>query len=468
MPFLTMKFSPLSLSLVFAYLAVAANADFAEDTCEASEWVPQDNSKSPTTKVRCCAGQYGKKDLSWASCDTSSCPNNFNHAKNRNCFNYGSPQNGNNQGSKNCPYADSDHAICDTTFYDKTNPVSCRTNPNGKNYQVHCLGKVKCNTVGVTVPKTGHSDGTADHDDSGNTQCAGAVDGFKAGDDCFYDGSSENWKVCDGPLDPEEEEEEEDSQPVPSGGSYGDPHIKTWGGDQYDFHGACDLVLVNAPEFADGKGLDVHIRTKIKTWWSYIESAAIKIGDDTFEVKGGSYPVSYWINGVEGKAPENKQNLESTVGGHEISYNAPTDHQSMFFFHGLGLSIETYNEFVRVNVRAGSEGNLDGALGLMGTFPEGAKVARDGKTVMVDMDAFGQEWQVRDTEDKLFHVLAGAQHPAKCMMPTVAQRESRRLRESSIDLNDAKKACARVAEEDFDACVFDVLATNDKNMAGSY
>ena len=29
---------------------------------------------------------------------------------------------------------------------------------------------------------------------------------------------------------------------------------------RYDFHGQCDLVMVDAPDFNDGEGLLVHIR----------------------------------------------------------------------------------------------------------------------------------------------------------------------------------------------------------------
>ena len=49
--------------------------------------------------------------------------------------------------------------------------------------------------------------------------------------------------------------------------------------------GECDLVLVHIDDFQNGLPLDIHIRTKIRYEdYSYIESAAIKIGDDILEV----------------------------------------------------------------------------------------------------------------------------------------------------------------------------------------
>jgi hypothetical protein len=182
--------------------------------------------------------------------------------------------------------------------------------------------------------------------------------------------------------------------------------------------------------------------------------------------------MNYWLNGVHGNHTENGV-LESKVGGYEIMFTDISKKQKRFRFmklpSGLAVSFETFNDFVRVNVRADNKKHFQGALGLMGAFPDGFKVARDGKTVMTDTDAYGKEWQVLADEEKLFHNLEGAQAPESCRMPTDAEKQSRRLVEASIDMDDAKLACAHVSNaQDFDACVFDILATNDKDMAGAY
>jgi hypothetical protein len=45
----------------------------------------------------------------------------------------------------------------------------------------------------------------------------------------------------------------------------------------------------------------------------------------------------------------------------------------------------------------------------------------------------------------------------------------RRLSESSISQEDAEIAGVRVGDEtDRNACIFDVIATNDKDLAGAY
>ena len=87
---------------------------------------------------------------------------------------------------------------------------------------------------------------------------------------------------------------------------------------------------------------------------------------------------------------------------------------------------------------------------------------------MTDVNAFGQEWQVQADEPKLFHSVEGAQAPATCAMPTAESKKKRRLGES-ISMHDAEVACARVTNKlEHSACVADVLATGQKDVAGAY
>ena len=61
------------------------------------------------------------------------------------------------------------------------------------------------------------------------------------------------------------------------------------------------MVLVKDPNFGDGLGLQVQIRTKLVRFWSYIKSAVIQLGDDVLELQGVSMnhdddDTEYWIN----------------------------------------------------------------------------------------------------------------------------------------------------------------------------
>jgi hypothetical protein len=52
-----------------------------------------------------------------------------------------------------------------------------------------------------------------------------------------------------------------------NGGGGGDPHIKLWNRTRYSYHGECDLVLLQNQNFADGLGMDIHVRTTQKSFW---------------------------------------------------------------------------------------------------------------------------------------------------------------------------------------------------------
>jgi C2 domain len=255
--------------------------------------------------------------------------------------------------------------------------------------------------------------------------------------------------------------------------SFGDPHFRAWNGVQYDFHGGCDLVLLHNPNFFNGLGLSIHVRTKIKNTWSFIESAAVQLGDNILEIKGGKgdKPMLYWLDGeTEG---HEIQTGDAALGDFPIHFLRVRDHQSKVRI-GLGstdaISIETFNDFVRVNLKPVTPQKWVGSAGLLGTYPTGQHTARDGVTILEDANEFGQEWQVKPNEAKLFHDREGVGTPLTCEMPDESAKKDarRRLGETAISEEEAAAACLHVSEAERDACIFDVLAINDKGAAGAY
>jgi hypothetical protein len=251
-----------------------------------------------------------------------------------------------------------------------------------------------------------------------------------------------------------------------TGSGQGDPHFKTWRGNHFDYHGECDLVLLHNSVFESGLGLDVHIRTKIRRDMSYISSAALRIGKDLLEVESQGV---YWLNGVL------SADLPDEFSGFTFSHTQPTDKQYVFEVHLGGrerIKLKTYKDFVSVLVEQGKSEHFGGSAGLMGDFQTGHMIGRDGKTVIDDADAFGQEWQVLDTESSLFHTVRLPQHPNVCTLPPpmqASQLRRRLLETSSVDQLAAEKACEHWGEGK-DDCVFDVLTTGDPEMAvvGAY
>jgi cysteine-rich repeat protein len=247
----------------------------------------------------------------------------------------------------------------------------------------------------------------------------------------------------------------------------GDPHFKTWRGQNFDFHGECDLVLLHTPAFESGLGLDVHIRTKLRRDMSYISSAALRIGSHVLEVESQGV---YYLNGVAGAA------LPAEFSGFAFSHTQPSEKQHVFEVHLAGherIQIKTYKDFVSVFIEQGESKHFGDSAGLMGDFEKGRMIGRDGKTVLDDANVFGQEWQVLHTEPSLFQTVRFPQHPNLCTMPPpmqASQLRRRLLESSSVDELAAEKACAHWGEGNKDACVYDVLTTGDLEMAvvGAY
>jgi hypothetical protein len=197
--------------------------------------------------------------------------------------------------------------------------------------------------------------------------------------------------------------------PPAEGGANGDPHFKTWRGQHFDFHGECDLVLLQSKEFESGLGLDVHIRTKMRRDMSYISGAAVRLGTDLLEV--GSHRI-YHLNGVAGAE------LPCKFGGFEFLYTQPTDKQHVFEIHLGRLEVKTYKDFVSVLFEQAELKHFGKSVGLMGAFGTGHMIGRDSESVINDANVFGQEWQVLDTEPSLFQTVRFPQHPTACTMPT--------------------------------------------------
>jgi hypothetical protein len=251
-----------------------------------------------------------------------------------------------------------------------------------------------------------------------------------------------------------------DPKPTPNGG--GDPHFRTWTGEKYSYHGACDMVLLHSDKFDNGLGMDIHIRTKHRGQYSYITTAAVRIGDDILEIIGQDK--RYYLNSEANVA------FPAKIAGYDITYSLRSDTQQTFLIHlpkEQRVVIKTWYELVSVSIENGNEADFGDAVGLMGDYVTGHKRARDGH-VMDDVNAFGQEWQVRSDEPKLFQTLKMPQYPQECMMPPVMLDKRRRRLSEGVTEDVAKAACAHVSVDDFDFCVYDVMATNDVGMVGAY
>jgi len=233
--------------------------------------------------------------------------------------------------------------------------------------------------------------------------------------------------------------------------------------------------LARDPKFA-GLGLDVQIRTKLVRYWSYIKSAAVRIGDDIVEVEGtvdiDNQIPNYWVNfELQGK--------QSTIGGFPLAYfdDHARPHPKRRFEIDLGskypghkIVIATFKEFVKVDFKNASMKAYGNTVGILGDYKNGLTYARDRTTVIQDFNDLGLEWQVRPDDDMMmFHDVEEPQFPQKCLLPEDPRGQRRRLESSSVSAEEAEVACASLKDPmDIKDCVYDILATQDLDMVGAF
>lgn len=246
------------------------------------------------------------------------------------------------------------------------------------------------------------------------------------------------------------------------GSGMGDPHFQTWTGHWYDFQGECDMHLLTVPEFEADTSLTIDIRTKTRDWYSYIEAAAIKLGDDILEVTGYG---TYALNGVQ-HTPLTKNRDGKVMAGKFPVYHDPINKKTHEFTINLGgeekIVVRTFKDLVSVTVVNARTKHFNHSGGMMGSFHTGAVTSRDGMNILTDPIEMAREWQVRDTETMLFTDAHGPQYPQKCVMP--AKKEGPRLGKT-IALIAAQEACSHWPKETMALCVDDVMKTGDVEVA---
>jgi len=226
-----------------------------------------------------------------------------------------------------------------------------------------------------------------------------------------------------------------------------------------DFHDSRHLD----DDFHDSHHLDYHFhdsRAKARFEYTYIQSAAIMIGDDILEVS--SYG-DYLLNGVSHvdlpiKIGAEKYSLTKVAkNDHDVTFNievSENDH----------IQVKAFKDLVSVRFIGAEEEQFYDVVGIMGNFQNGTRLSRDGLRVIEDDNEFGQEWMVRPGQDpKLFHFQPT--HTHQCLMPSAVKDARRRLGES-ISVEAAKKACEKLGVSGaVEACIYDVIATGDLSVA---
>lgn len=248
------------------------------------------------------------------------------------------------------------------------------------------------------------------------------------------------------------------------GGCFGDPHVKRWDQKRFDFHGECDLVLLHSDHVNGGVPLDLHVRTTIRGHFSYIESAAMRVGNTIFQLDTDKF----FVNGEE----YNDSSLlslafdEFTVK--PVKMEGAAKIYTVILTDWSTIKFKVIKNFISVAV-SGHEDDFAQSWGLLGDYYTGDALGRDGR-LMDDLLEYGMEWQVTADEPKLFQENRAPQLPeARCIMPTETSTTRRRRLRTVQDMElaaSAERVCN--TKEDFESCMEDVLATGDIDLAGAW
>lgn len=226
--------------------------------------------------------------------------------------------------------------------------------------------------------------------------------------------------------------------------------------------------MAHSDIFLEGAGLDFHARTTIQDYFSYIEAAAVRVGETVMEFNNDHFVV----NGNMYSPTDLPMIIESDVKLLIVNYveeNKPTKNRQSYQIHMGGSSsiiLKFYKQYMTYKI-LGEARDFADSVGLLGDYETGAMISRDG-SAMENFEEFAFEWQVNAMVDpKLFMEAREPQLPyEKCRMPT-APRPARRLRASNNNLLE-QAAAACVGASSVDLCVDDVVMTGDLDFAHTW
>jgi hypothetical protein len=245
-------------------------------------------------------------------------------------------------------------------------------------------------------------------------------------------------------------------------------------------------------------GFQVQARTTIDRYYSYIEAVAVQIHDTVLQVEA-TQPDSLLLNGsriffTEKAVYQDDKSIDKSIlkgSSPSLSFRSGNTTSRYVFecsrsnskkrVYRLDLSewsyvrFQMYKEFMTISIHASPHDDFEGAVGLLGHYPGGQYVGRDGlySDSMVLWSSFPDyalEWQVDPVRGDvlLFDHARPPQMPYEiCRLPTQSRPDRRQLLRGSISMVEATEACRRqgVSPDNIDLCKDDILSTQDLDLA---
>lgn len=192
--------------------------------------------------------------------------------------------------------------------------------------------------------------------------------------------------------------------------------------------------MVHSDQFNNGAGFDLHVRTTIQDYFSYMSTVAIRVGEDVLELHREHFYLNDEVFTPVALPLTFGDELQYTISIGEVegSKNANKHQYYKVDLHeGSTLVFKFDKKFLTMEI-SGYATEFSDAVGLLGEFRTGEMISRDG-ILMTDFEAYGFEWQVSPEDKILFREARSPQLPyERCRMPSAARPSRRRLRKSNL------------------------------------
>ena len=260
-----------------------------------------------------------------------------------------------------------------------------------------------------------------------------------------------------------------------------DPHFYTWGSMWYDYHGGCDIVLIN------NALLDLHVATEPMVGYAGISKVVVKMHGSGKKLEIQDNGDTY-VDGVFSPlgVPSlfDGYTVDTTTSGSGDTYKIELSSSPLQF-----ISINRWSYNLDVQVQA--HGSLfAGSKGMCGSWNSGGVKKRDGSTFPApDPLLYADEWQVQAGEHHFeapFPAVACSAPPTcgKDLKEDLQQKlEDGETAEAIIDETESpcgrtggrklRSSCRKTCD-DIDAvlypehklnCLFDVIVTGKRDFA---
>jgi len=285
-------------------------------------------------------------------------------------------------------------------------------------------------------------------------------------------------------------------------GAGGDPHVEMYHQETITYQGICDVIFLHSLYGADGLDLAIHARLtspkrqKTGEEFTFISEIAVSIGGNVYEVQ--SEDAAMFLNGVLHHNHTKEVEEDDTTSAMNIALPtaaAPAEASytltkkvigekrnrvlyTFRFANGSEIELRANIHFFACFIEVRGDFGGTQVAGLLGNPKVPGMFGRDGRLMPKDnVNEYGQEWQVLDTEPDLFvDAHRYPQYPEQCIVVDLetdfnTADNRRKLTEVENDTMEghvvseleAKEACRN--NKLLDYCIHDVLAFDNLETA---